>query len=480
MPRRFSRALICVLGLSAGAAWAWERSDEDLGALVDVGLRKQLFVDDTLIAERSNVCRALGAATKANGGRPIFTAGWFYGTVLYDEGQFKLWWRKPEGGYAYAVSADGLHFETVAEVTGIHFAGDYTLAVTIDPHETDPDHRYKAAYDAPGMAAGLAHSADGIHWTPYNNGRPVTGRAADTYNQIIWDEDARTYRLFTRTDFGTAGGRTEWRGTRSMVNEDVKRDPTAWKTVRAWAFDRQGPQERDRRQVYALTDWIYEGVHFALMSVYEWPGDVSEGPADLHKRHERDIMNFYVATSRDGDDWDLHWVYEGQPLVPRGPDGAFDKDIILPASSVVTYDNRHWLYYSGGNERHGTEEVRYPRTHAIGLAWLRLDGFVALAGGSEGGTVVTKPFRLMGPVLSLNIEAPRGEFGVEVLDARGRPLAGYSGAAVVSQRSVDGLRLSPQWEDKEDLAELAGQIVRLKFRLRNARLYSFRVREKQD
>ena len=470
-----SLVLAAAVAASALEARAWDDPMRNPAELVDIQLRKQLLVDDAVIAELSNVRRELGNVVKANEGRPIFTDGRLYGTVLHDEGRFKLWWRKPEGGYAYATSTDGLHFETMADITGIDFAGDYTLAVAIDPHETDPAHRYKAAYDAPGMAAGLAHSADGVHWTPYNHGRPVTHRAADTYNQIIWDEDARTYRLFTRTDLGTPGGRGEWRGTRSMVNPDVKRDPTGWKTVREWGFDREGREERGRRQIYALTDWIYQGVHFALMTVYEWPGDASEGPADLHQRHERDVLNFYIATSRDADNWDLRWVYENRPLIPRGPHGAFDKDIILPASEVVTHDDRHWLYYAGGNERHGTEEVHYPRRLAIGLAWLRLDGFVALAAGPEGGTVVTKPFRLMGANVALNMEAPRGTFRVEVLDAASHPIPGYSGAAAVNQTGVDGLRLLPRWEGTDDLRQLVGRVVRLRIHLQDARFYSFQV-----
>ena len=81
-------------------------------------------------------------------------------------------------------------------------------AIYIDPHETDPAHRYKACHPARtkarknlAMAAALSYSADGIHWKPYNNGNPVTHRAADTTNQILWDEDAKVYRLFTRTDY---------------------------------------------------------------------------------------------------------------------------------------------------------------------------------------------------------------------------------------------------------------------------------------
>ena len=65
-------------------------------------------------------------------------------------------------------------------------------------------------------------------------------------------------------------------------------------------------------------------------------------------------MNYYIATSRDGSSWDLGWVYKGQPLVPRGPAGSFDKDLILPASSIITPAGKHWIYYGGANERHGT------------------------------------------------------------------------------------------------------------------------------
>ncbi len=448
-----------------------------------IGLRKQLLVDDFVIDEMQNLTRELGSVTKANGGKPIFTEGRFYGTVLHDAGRFKMWYRLQGGkGYGYAESKDGTRFQKVAKISGINFAGDYTLSVTIDPHETDSEHRYKSAYDAPGMAAGLAHSADGVRWTPYNSGKPVTHRAADTYNQIIWDEDAKVYRLFTRTDFGTAGGSGEWRGVRSMTNPDVKANPAQWKLVRNWAFNKHGEKEQERRQVYALTDWIYHGVHFALISAYEWPGDLSEGGPDLKKRHERDVMNFYIATSRDGDHWDLIWVYAGKPMIPRGRDGDFDKDIVMPASTVVTHGDKHWLYYGGANERHGTDKVRMPRKHAIGLATLRLDGFEYLRAGAKEGLLVTKPFRLDGNTLEINIDAKaqQGEFRVEVLDASGKPISGYAAQDAIVSQCVDSLRFRPRWKGVFDLSALQGRMVRLKFRLRRCKLYAFQIVNSKD
>lgn len=456
---------------------------------VDVGLRKQLVVDDFVVAKMTGVRRELGVAVKANAGRPIFTDGRFYGTVLHDEGKFKMWHRKHDNsGYAYAESADGITFSPRAAVRGIHFAGDVNLAVEIDPHDTDPLRRFKAGYDAPGMAAGLAYSADGISWTPYNEGRPVTYRAADCHNQVVWDELAQTYRLFTRTDFGLGGGPRagtvakdfEVRGTRGMVNADLDARPADWHVVREWHFDREGPREYRRRQIYSMTCWIYEGVYFGLLSVYEHPGDVREGKAtDRIERHEFDVMNFYIATSRDCDAWDLAWVYAGKPIVPRGGDGAFDKDMVFPSSTVVTHAGRHWLYYMGANERHGTADAKPPvafdREHAIGLATLRQDGFVCLEAKEQEGTVVTRPFRLQGTRLEVNLSAPNGQAGVEILDARGEPIAGYSGPAATTSQNVDELCWKPTWNAAKDLTALKGRTICLRFRMRNARLFAFRV-----
>lgn len=452
----------------------------DLASL-RVGLRKQLFVDDFIVSEKQRVTRELGIVTKVNQGQPIFTDGWFYGTVLHDDGKFKLWFRKPgTQGFGYAESADGLSFSKKADISGINFAGDYTLAVEIDSAETDPRHRFKAGYDAPGMAAGIAHSADGIRWIPYHDGKPVTKRAADTYNQILFDPEAKTYRLFTRTDFGTAGGLTELRGTRSMTNPAPKTNPANWTLVREWIFDKEGKSEAQRRQIYATTCWIYEGVYFALLSVYDSPGDVSEGKvSDTRKRHERDVMNFYIATSRDGDSWDMHWVYAGQPLVPRGPDGAFDKDIVLPASTIVTHADKHWIYYAGANERHGNEQVKFDRKHAIGLATLRLDGFLGLSAGENAGTVVTKPFKLEGNALLVNVDAHRGQASLEVFDEFGQPLDGFCGEDVVPVTERDELRWHPRWKKHADLSALRNKVVRLKFRLRDAQLYSFQISDEK-
>src|SRR5687768_2047230 len=132
-------ALTCAVVLLPDRTPPARGAPEKGDATVAVGVRKQLLVDDRVIAEKTGVTRELGRPTKANGGKPIFTDGWFYGTVLHDEGKFKLWFRKPgTNGFGYAESKDGLAFEKKADLKGINFAGDYTLAVELDPNETDP------------------------------------------------------------------------------------------------------------------------------------------------------------------------------------------------------------------------------------------------------------------------------------------------------------------------------------------------------
>ncbi len=446
--------------------------------LVEVGTRKQLLVDDYLIDRMVHVDRVLGTVEKVSRGNPIFD-GSFYGTVLHDEGKFKLWYRGHP--YGYAESKDGVRFRKVADLTGMTRKSPAEGATFfVDPHETDPAHRYKACYAHKTVRAALAYSADGIHWKDYNEGKPVTHRAADTYNQVMWDEGAGVYRLFTRTDYqGALKAGMEVRGTRSMVNPDLKADPSRWKVVRNWRFDREDPEEWKRRQIYGLTDWIYQGIHFALMMVIEWPGDMSEGPKDYHKRHERNLLEFYIATSRDGDSWDLSWVYAGKPMIPRGGDGAWDKDMIIPASAVITHEDKHWLYYDGYNERHGVFRRDDEKARGgIGLATLRLDGFVGLEAKGQAGMITTRPFKLEGDLLQVNVKGQA--FAVELLDAGGEPFPGFSVSEAVRHQAVDQLRLEPAWRGRQTLSSLKGRTVRLRFHLENAVIYSFQMLPSSD
>ncbi|MCA9039627.1 MAG: hypothetical protein KDA65_04690 [Planctomycetaceae bacterium] len=466
---------------------------------IEVGLQKQLFVDDYLISHKQNIERDLNQATKENNGEPLLVrdqpweqANLFQvNSVHFLDGKFVMHYgyTGPVDYCCRAESTDGLHwtkirlglkkFEGSTENNLLDYQG---CGFFLDPHETDPAHRFKSTF-RPLESSGLPHaiclgySEDGLHWHDYNDGQPVTGRASDTLNQVAWDERAQLYRLFTRTDFGSGGGPTELRGAREMINPDIKADPTNWTTVNEWIFDREGLEEGKRRQIHTVNFWQHAGIDFGLFVVMEWPAfNIPQAPVgnDI-RRHERDVWNLYLATRRGGHEspWDLSWVYAAKPLIPRGEDGTFDKDLIHPACTVVTKDDKHWLYYTGWPNGH----MRHPYKPAIGLATFPLDRFVYLDSWKRHapGWIITKPFELTGNQLELNANASHGSLSVELLDAEGKPIPGFTATEVIPLKSQDGFRLRPRWKNIRDLSELKGQTIRLKITLDQAELYALQV-----
>ena len=127
--------------------------------------------------------------------------------------------------------------------------------------------------------------------------------------------------------------------------------------------------------------------------------------------------------------------------------------------------NELWFYYTGSKSYAIISEDKLDQT-AVCLAVLRRDGFMSLDADNGEGAVTTRPFEVSDGRLSVNVDAADGELRVEVLESGGRVAA--SSAPVVGDRPDVAVR----WE-KGDLSQLVGREVSLRFRLRNARLYSY-------
>lgn len=150
----------------------------------------------------------------------------------------------------------------------------------------------------------------------------------------------------------------------------------------------------------------------------------------------------------------------------------------LLAANQIVKDGEIWFYYTGLKWRtHPSylkegKDAPQPDSGAICLAKLRLDGFVSLDAGETVGFVLTKPVVLEGKRLHVNLEAPKGEMRVEIMDAEGSEvLAGFSLTDCVPVKG-DHLDREAQWKGT-DLTRLAGKSVRLRFVSRNASLYAF-------
>jgi hypothetical protein len=89
--------------------------------------------------------------------------------------------------------------------------------------------------------------------------------------------------------------------------------------------------------------------------------------------------------------------------------------------------------------------------------------------------VLTKPFVFLGDTLEINANALGGSLVAEALDADGKPIDGFS-AVDFMPISTDSVRHVATWKGQPDSHLLQGRPIRLRFQLKNAKLYSFEPR----
>jgi hypothetical protein len=134
-----------------------------------------------------------------------------------------------------------------------------------------------------------------------------------------------------------------------------------------------------------------------------------------------------------------------------------------------------YIYFRGATRRHGPYEGpdNTDSPISVGLAKIRVDGFASLEASFDGGNFVTTPWEIEGGRLFLNAKSDYGEIRVELLDMDDKPLPGYSLNDCIPVAG-DGMELLVGWKEHPDLTGAAGRTVRLRFHLKNARLYSYR------
>jgi hypothetical protein len=321
--------------------------------------------------------------------------------------------------------------------------------VILDEHDPDPARRYKMTFvDVIGGRTALTkgYSADGTHWRLNGDGKPWF-RAAHNSNLLGWDASIGRYVLYPRMD--GAGG----------VGRSTSADFVTW--TEPEPVLQPGPSDPGR-EFKGLAAFLYEDLYLGWLWVF-----------DRNQTAEAELVS-----SRDGKAW--RRATPGRSYFPRGVPGEWDSEMILVVAPVVR-DDKIWIYYSGWNTPYTADAqekvvrgwVENGRRYqwAIGLATLRLDGFVSLDAGNSTGTLLTRPFELDGGTLAVNARVS-GELRVEVL-AGDRPLPGYAMGDCLPLRG-DGVRQPVRWKEHAGLDGLRGRTVQLRFTMRNGSLYAFR------
>ncbi|HOW18463.1 MAG TPA: LamG domain-containing protein, partial [Phycisphaerae bacterium] len=442
----------------------------------------QLFVDDYTVQSKVGVARTYHAFQKY-AGNPVMVADrawegdniYVYGTVLPAESGsgYRMWYHslsftlpKTDRVHAnYATSTDGIHWEK-PNLGIISFNGSTDNNIFIVPGNcpsvmhTPWDAGVLGAYKIMrGVSSqfGGAWSSDALHWTedPYAICPPASDVC--TFN---WDPHTQRYMGFPKMGAVVNGLSRRSTGVWATGDFESWPAPRLVLTPDSWD-DRWGPNPAAMQgtHFYGLCGFAYESTYLGFLWILRATGKISgadDGPIFVE-----------LVSSHDG----VHWLrQEGDrpPILPLGPDGAWDDGMVFTTTHPLVEGNTLRLYYGGFDGTHAQEGLWHA---GIGMATLRKDGFASLDAGAAGGAVTTK--RLVGASgpLHVNYAAIGGSLRVEVLDAGGAVVPGYGEAdcVVLQGDEVDGV---VTWASRTELPA-TGEPIRLRFVLQNASVYSF-------
>ncbi len=477
-------------------------------AVLDVGDRKQLFIDRRFIAGGQGIRLVMNPPTKMETVlRPEkpWELGWVvgYGTILEDQGKFKMWYTALPPGkidssateslLCYAESDDGIHWRKpnlgLYEWRGskanniLLQAGIETSTVFVDPKA--PDHeRYKLLAvlgDRDRSPAGgglyLYASPDGLRWKL--NPTRVYPFNPDSQNQAFWDTRLNKYVIYVQK-WGAMRkvGRIEtgdiqkpWPFDASVASiykwGKNRTPPPGPETPTAFSYDDKDPQPSDHYTSAAVQyPWAQDVYLMFPAAYYHTPeppkGRFSnDGPVDIQ-----------MAVSRDGVTYSR---VERKPYVELGMKGQPDSGSVYMLVGMIRTGDEISQYYSAFPFTHGAyrglgEEFRIG---AIMRVSQRLDGFVCADAGPEGGTFATPALHFSGRRLVLNLNASAlGEVKVELRDEAGRVLPGFSFADCDPSWGNDTAR-TITWNAKGDVGPISGRSIRVAFAMRSAKLYAF-------
>ena len=488
-------------------------------AVLDIGSRRELFVDGFLIDRLQGAQLRLHRPTP-RGVAVVHDKPWegsssAYKTVIRDGDIYRMYYRGSDVIYTqrgyhsehpefacYAESDDGIRW-TKPELGLVEFKGSkknniiwagvgtHNFAPFKDSNPNcKPDERYKALAGIKRESGLFAlKSADGIHWSLMRDKPVITKGAFDSQNLAFWDATRGEYREYLR----------DFRNGRD-IRTSTSKDFLNWSDPKYLSYAQPlhhtgGPAADTTKkhppgrvsQLYTnqITSY-YRAPHIFLGFPTRyidrgWSESAKALPQLTYRklrgaksqREGTAVTDGMIMASRDGQRFRIWPESFVRPGIQR-PGSWFYGDSYQNWGLVETKSDRRGapnelsIYVS--EDSHQGDSVTW-RRHT-----LRIDGFVSVQAPLAGGQCTTKPLRFRGDELSLNLStSAAGSVRVEIQDESGKPIPRFA-LSDCYEIYGDKLDRSVVWKGGRDVSSLAGKTVRLRFEVKDADLYSFQFR----
>lgn len=467
--------------------------------IVDLGSRRELFVDGFLIERMENTTLKLhhpvsgGVAIKldkpwegpANAGIAVFChVGrllMYYRAMTVNQGDVS-------GRLGVAVSEDGVTWEK-PNLGSVEYDGrkdtnivtdDAGNALMVIPWlDTRPgvpeSQRIKAFYSE--AVSGEEHTAfrdprgpkrlvmfvseDGFTFRKLDPQPEIISKLPNSFdggNTMFWSDVEQQYVLYFRIwDGGRSIGRMtskdflRWTEPVPMTYGDSPREQLYTNQTQPYFRATHlyiAPAARFMERRRAVTDEQLQAIGLKTSQGHFYGNDCSDAVLLTTRagstQYDRTFMEAFVRPGFGASNWVSRTNYPLTGLLASGPE------------QMMFFIARHYMQESWHIER----------------LLLRTDGFASVHARWSGGEMVTKPLKFSGRELSLNYStSAAGSVRVEIQDAAGSPCPGFS-LADCPELIGDEIHRVVRWGNGSDVSGLAGQPVRLRFVLRDADLFA--------
>lgn len=475
-------------------------------AVIPINLGRQLFVDNFLIS--STNLTQVAHAPKFYEGNPVLQptedyektiegapyAAPFSDGIWYDEkeGKFKMWYLAGAGVLhkqdkqtfytGYAESVDGKtwtkpHLDIYNNTNIVDTCNRDAATIWLDKYEKDPQKRFKM-FNVERRPTDrrwqfvLKYSADGKHWSK------GVAQSGDLYDRssVFYNPFRGVWALSMR--YGTA---VSSRSRSYLENADPEMAVSLAHRIRKDAPDKNirfwfTPSDKEPRHpkfpevnpgIYNFDAIPYESLMLGMYSVWQGPENNICGKLGIQKKNE-----VFLGYSRDG----FHFSRQSfKPFMKvNETEGAWNWGNMQSIGGVPLIVGDSLYFYSSGRR---LNKIMWDSYTSTGLATLRRDGFVSMHAEKAEGYLTTEKITFDGKYFFVNadVHSKKSKLVVELLDAEGNVLSGYSRKDCVVMHAADKTKQLITWKQHKDVAELSGKIVRAKFYLTNGDLYAFWV-----